>query len=135
MRLRWTPLFLVPLLAGCATFGGRTQPTGVPIEKRPTPRQPAPRDTAVVERIQVEPVVQADERVQLTAKVVADTTEAGAAVRRCLGRKLLPEQEMTIESTLNFLREARQQLELGELSRAEQSARKAKALAASLRCS
>lgn len=124
----------VPPLSGCAIFGG-TRPTGVPIERRPTPKQPAPGDTVAVERIQVEPVVQEDERAVLMAKVVADTTEAGAAVRRCHGRKLLPEQEMTIESTLNFLRETREQLKLGELSRAEQSARKAKALAASLRCS
>ena len=126
-------LAIVPLLSGCAIFGGGQR--GVPIEQRPTPKQPAAGDTVAVERIQVEPVVQEDQRAQLMAKVVADTTEAGAAVRRCLRRKLLPEQEMTIESTLNFLREARDQLELGELSRAEQSARKAKALAASLRCS
>jgi hypothetical protein len=124
----------LPLLSGCAVFGG-AKPTGVPIETRATPKQPASTDTVAVERIRVEPVVQADEREVLMQKVVADTAEAGAAVRRCLGRKLLPEQESTIESTLNFLREARDALRLGELSRAEQSARKAKALAASLRCS
>jgi hypothetical protein len=124
----------LPMVSACAIFGG-AKPTGVPIETRATPKQPAAADTVAVERIRVEPVVQADEREVLMQKVVADTTEAGAAVRRCLGRKLLPEQESTIESTLNFLREARDALRLGELSRAEQSARKAKALAASLRCS
>jgi len=129
-----TVFLALALLPGCAIFGG-ARPAGVPIEKRPTPKQPAPADTVAVERIRVEPVVQADERQLLMEKVVADTTEAGAAVRRCRGRKLLPEQESTIESTLNFLREATDALKLGELSRAEQSARKARALAASLRCS
>jgi hypothetical protein len=125
--------FLLPLVSGCAVFGYRSK--GVPIDQRPTPKQPAASDTVAVERIRVEPVVQANDRALLMAKVVADTAEAGAAVRRCSGRKLLPEQESTIESTLNFLREAKSALRLGELSRAEQGARKAKALAASLRCS
>ncbi len=133
LRLAVATLLVMPLLSGCAMFGGSRE-AGVPIEKRPTPKQPAKADTVAVERIVVEPVVKADERELLMQKVIADTTEAGAAVRRCRGRTLLPEQESTIESTLNFLREARAALELGEISRAEQSARKAKALASSLRC-
>jgi len=133
-RLALAAAALLALLPGCAIFGGQ-RAAGVPIENRPTPKQPAPADTVAVERIRVEPVVEANERDLMMERVVADTTEAGAAVRRCLGRKLLPEQESTIESTLNFLREARDALRLGELSRAEQSARKAKALASSLRCS
>jgi hypothetical protein len=122
-------------LSGCAVFGGGARTTGVPIEQRPTPPQPAARDTIPVERIRVEPVVQEAEREVVMKQNVADTTEAGRAVRRCNGRKLLPEQESTIESTLNFLRDARTALKDGELSRAESNARKAKALAASLRCS
>jgi len=122
-------------LAGCAVFGGGSRATGVPIDQRPTPRQPAKRDTVPVERIHVEPVVEDAERARLLGQIVADTTEAGRDVRRCNGRKLLPEQESTIESTLNFLRDAREALRAGELSRAESNARKAKALAASLRCS
>lgn len=133
-RRRLAVALILPMLSGCAIFGG-AKSSGVPIDRRPTPKPPAATDTVAIERIRVEPVVQADERELLMAKVVADTTEAGAAVRRCQGRNLLPEQESTIESTLNFLREAREALKLGELSRAEQSARKAKALAASLRCS
>jgi hypothetical protein len=131
-------VLLGPALSGCALRGG-AKTTGVPIEQRPTPdqpkaTQPAPRDTVPVERIRVEPVVQDGERALLLQRVVADTTEAGAAIRRCAGRRLLPEQESTIESALNFLRETREALRLGEISRAEQSSRKAKALATSLRC-
>lgn len=128
------PAVTLLFLSGCAVFGGAPGRKGVPIERRPTPAQPA-ADSARVERIQVEPVVQADERAQVMQRIVADTTEAGAAVRRCNGRKLLPEQESTIESTLNFLRDTRAALRAGELSRAESNARKAKALSASLRCS
>jgi hypothetical protein len=125
---------MIVALSGCAVFGG-AGPKGVPIDRRPTPTQPVAQDTVPVDRIQVEPVVQADERALVMQRIVADTTEAGQAVRRCNGRKLLPEQESTIESTLNFLRDTRSALRADELSRAESNARKAKALAASLRCS
>lgn len=129
----WGCAVALVVLPGCAIFGG-SRTTGVPIDKRPTPQQPAANDTAMIERIQVEPVVKADERAQLMQRIVADTTEAGAAVRRCRGRKLLPDQESVIEATLNLLAEARAALRLDELSRAESNARKAKALSSSLRC-
>lgn len=121
--------------SGCAVFGGaHHEVVGVPIEKRPTPKPPPPADTVAVERINVEPVVTEDQRAQLMKRVIADTTEAGAAVRRCAGRKLLPDQETVVEATINLLIEARAALLRDEPARAESLARKARQLSTSLRC-
>ncbi|MGH7729782.1 MAG: hypothetical protein ACRENJ_00860 [Candidatus Eiseniibacteriota bacterium] len=75
-----------------------------------------------------------DERRQTLARIVADTTAAGGSVRRCAGRKLLPDQESVFDTARSLLGQARTALERDELWRAESLARKARQLAASLNC-
>jgi len=75
-----------------------------------------------------------DERRAAQARIVADTTAAGAAVRKCASRKLQPDQESVFETTRSLLEQARSALASDELWRAESLARKARQLAASLDC-
>jgi len=75
-----------------------------------------------------------DERRQTLARIVADTTAAGGAVRRCSGRKLLPDQESVFDTARSLLGQVRGALERDELWRAESLARKARQLASSLNC-
>jgi hypothetical protein len=75
-----------------------------------------------------------EERRATLERVVADTTAAGGAVRKCGSRKLLPDQESVIETTRSLLDQARAALAGDELWRAESLARKARQLAASLDC-
>jgi hypothetical protein len=99
-------------------------PPTVP-DAAPTPEAPPPP---------VESVISPDERRQTLARIVADTTAAGGAVRRCVGRKLLPDQESVFDTARSLLGQARAALEHDELWRAESLARKARQLAASLNC-
>jgi hypothetical protein len=75
-----------------------------------------------------------DERRETLTRIAADTTATGLAVRKCGGRKLLPDQESVFETTRSLLEQARAALGSGELWRAESLARKARQLAASLDC-
>ena len=75
-----------------------------------------------------------EERRQALGRIVADTTAAGGAVRRCADRKLLPDQESVFDTARSLLEQARVALERDELWRAESLARKARQLAASLNC-
>ena len=145
-------------LTGCAARSRRTPP-GVPVESRPTPPAPppetvappdsdrtsvpAPRNTPVhapdTTRANeppppVESVISPDERRQTLARIVADTTAAGGSVRKCAGRKLLPDQESVFDTARSLLGQTRAALERDELWRAESLARKARQLAASLNC-
>jgi hypothetical protein len=79
-------------------------------------------------------VLTPEERRQALARIVADTTSAGTAVRRCTGRKLLPDQESVYDTARSFLEQARAALDRDELWRAESLARKARQLASSLNC-
>lgn len=141
-------------LTGCAARSAKRGPPGVPVDSRPTPPPPpeavAPPDT--VRRNGTPPanpappapepeppppvasVISPDERRQTLARIVADTTAAGGSVRRCAGRKLLPDQESVFDTARSLLGQARTALEHDELWRAESLARKARQLAASLNC-
>ena len=153
MRLALAVLMVSVTLVGCAGRSVRTGPPGVPVDSRPTPPAPPPETTPpapppastppnaapAVEPPQeppppVESVMSPDERRQALTRIVADTTTAGAAVRRCAGRKLLPDQESVYDTARSFLDQARGALERDELWRAESLARKARQLAASLNC-
>ena len=103
-----------------------------------TPRPPAV-DHAVAEPETLPPVavgsvMTPDERRAALARIVADTTATGVAVRKCGSRALLPDQESVLETTRSLLDQARAALERDELWRAESLARKARQLASSLEC-
>lgn len=137
-------------LAGCAHRPPATAPTVTAPEASPAPNGGgAPHDTAHAAPSPappaaepapetppppVESVVSPDERRQALTRIVADTTAAGAAVRRCAGRRLLPDQESVFDTARNLLGQVRAALERDELWRAESLARKARQLASSLNC-
>lgn len=144
-------------LAGCASRAAKRVPPGVPVDSRPTPQPPAPEgqvasaDTvsarATTPKVTpvpeptadpppppVESVISPEERRQTLARIVADTTAAGSAVRRCAGRRLLPDQESVFDTARSLLGQAYEALGRDELWRAESLARKARQLAASLNC-
>jgi hypothetical protein len=155
--------FAALALAGCAGRGKQppgvpvdSRPTP-PTEARPTVDMPAVSDTVPVQPPRVSPgnstppappagttpeappppvesVVSPAERRQALARIVADTTAAGAAVRRCSGRTLLPDQESVFDTARSLLGQTRTALERDELWRAESLARKARQLASSLNC-
>ena len=103
-----------------STGGGAVAP--VPPPAPPPPPPP------------VASVITPEERRQTLARIVADTTAAGGAVRKCGGRKLLPDQESVFDTARSLLGQARDALVKDELWRAESLARKARQLAASLNC-
>lgn len=137
---------------GCAT--ARKRMVGVPIEDRPTPTPPpeetlSPPDTARSGRsasatrapsaepapgASVEAVMSPEERQAAMERIVADTTAAGAAVRSCTGKGLLPDQESVFETTRSYLVQAHAALQRKDLWQAESLARKARQLALSLEC-
>ncbi|MBI3540013.1 MAG: hypothetical protein HY076_07050 [Candidatus Eisenbacteria bacterium] len=125
-------------LAGCAHTPPR-RVVHVPVESRPTPPPPAPDTQQVTTPTDrpappVESVMSADEQKKTRARIVADTTEASAAVKRCAGRQLLPDQESIFDTARNYLEQVRSALKRNELWRAESLARKARQLAGSLDC-
>ena len=137
-------------LAGCAH--GPRRMAGVPIDQRPTPTPPPEANVMPNEPIResspgarsdsgaadgksaVEAVMNADERRAAQQRIVADTTAAGAAVRKCAAKTLLPDQESVFETTRSYLIQARAALVRGELWQAESLARKARQLSLSLEC-
>lgn len=131
-------LVVVALVAGCAHAPPR-RVVHVPVESRPTPPPPPPETTSATVPVDrpappVESVMSADAAKQTRARIIADTTEASAALRRCAGRTLLPDQESVFETTRNYLEQIRAALKRNELWRAESLARKARQLATSLSC-
>lgn len=76
----------------------------------------------------------AAEREQALQRIIADTTAASAAVRKCASKTLLPDQESVFETTRGYLVQARAALRRDELWQAESLARKARQLALSLEC-
>jgi hypothetical protein len=103
-------------------------PSGGP---RVSPVSPAPED---VERVKIESVMTPEERRQAMTRIVADTTAASAAARRCGSRKLLPDQESVLETAQSLLAQTRAALARDEVWRAESLARKSRQLASSLDC-
>ena len=157
MMLRLAMLLLGTLvLVGCASTAARKGPPGVPVDSRPSPPPPppeqeepaagqpkpaptpppatAPPPAPTTPSATVESVMTPDERRQALERIVADTTAAGSAVRRCASRKLLPDQESVFETTRSMLEQARAALARDEVWRAESLARKARQLATSLSC-
>ena len=119
----------VALAAGCGPHRGAT---GVPIDSRPTPPQPGPHDTTVTVRTTPPPSNGSADPAH--AAVVADTTAARAALKRCAGRKLLAEQENSVDSTTRLLMDAHAALLEGDVPRAASLARQAASLARSIGC-
>jgi hypothetical protein len=74
------------------------------------------------------------ERDQTLQRIVADTTAASAAVKKCATKNLLPDQASVFDTTLGYLVQARAALRRNELWEAESLARKARQLASSLEC-
>jgi len=126
---------LLTMLAGCAHQGRYTR--GVPIDARPTPRQPSTEATApapAAESPSQNGESNAKARQTLVARIVADTTAASAAARRCATRTLLPDQESVFDTVRSLLLQTHSAMATGEYTRAESLARKARSLAASLSC-
>ena len=156
MRTVLVLLLSVLALTGCASRAAKRVPPGVPVDSRPTPppppeapvasadtasshpnhtkATPVPEPTPEPPPPPVESVMSPDERRQTLVRIVADTTAAGASVRKCAGRNLLPDQESVFDTARSLLGQARTALERDELWRAESLARKARQLAASLNC-
>ena len=128
-------LCLCTLVTSCAHQPPKRR-VGVNIESRPTPPPP---DSAGVARggaaAKPTPVVMSDQTRRTTlTDLVADTTAARAALQRCVGRKLLPDQEGVFEATTQALIEVRAKLASRDLAGAESRARQAKQLSSSLVC-
>lgn len=131
MHLRNAICLLVMLAAGCATAG-----KGVPIEKRPTPPQPNETQSRGGETPPARPPAElsAEQRASRLSVVASDTMVARAAVIRCAGRKLLPDQEGVYEATVQLLIETRTAIAREDLQRAESLARRARQMSVSLTC-
>jgi hypothetical protein len=99
----------------------------------PAPEKPAV-DNTPPPPVPVGSVMSPEDRRASLARIVADTTAAGTAVRKCGSRKLLPDQASVLETTNSLLEQARAALASDELWRAESLARKARQLAGSLEC-
>lgn len=160
MRGLLAALLAAIALAGCASRMPATAPAQVPpapdpatepVVATPVPADttrrppPPPVQTPPANRVPagepaepppppVEGVMSPGERRQTLERIMADTTAAGASVRRCAGRKLLPDQESVFETARSMLDQTRAALVREELWRAESLARKARQLAASLNC-
>ena len=130
-------LCLCTLATACAHQPPRRR-VGVNIESRPTPTPP---DSASLARggagagARPRPVVMSDQTRRATiSSLAADTTAARAALKRCAGRKLLPDQEGVFDATTSALIDVRAAFASGNLARAESLARQAKQLSTSLTC-
>jgi len=145
MRRALGVTILVLALAGCASQSVRRGPPGVPVDSRPSPAVPteppppnggtaAAPESIPVPAPTVGSAMSPEERRAAQQRIVADTTAAGNAVRKCGSRELLPDQESVIETTRSLLAQTRAALGRDELWRAESLARKARQLAASLNC-
>jgi hypothetical protein len=122
-------------LLACSVAAGCAQRAGVPIESRPTPPQPGPVSGAPAPPAGSAPAPGSPAAVPtLRQRIAADTLAARRALRRCAGRRLLVEQEMTFESITRLLIEARSALGAGRLDRAAVVAREARTLSSSLGC-
>jgi hypothetical protein len=70
----------------------------------------------------------------LRARAVADSAAAGGLIRKCVGKKLLPEDEATLEAVLQLMQRTRVAFAEKNLDLAASYARSARQLAASLSC-
>src|SRR5262249_58922319 len=110
---RAAPSHAAPAPATTTPANGSAAPATPPPSAQPA--EPAPETPPPP----VESVMSPDERRQTISRIVADTTAAGAAVRKCSGRKLLPDQESVFDTARNLLGQVRGALERDELWPAE----------------
>ena len=137
-------LLMVLAAASLSACAHRPRQTGVSVDQRPTPPQPPPEDatkpgstTTTTPPTASPPLntsMSSAEREQTLQRIVADTTAASAAVRKCASKTLLPDQESVFETTRGYLIQARAAMKRDELWQAESLARKARQLALSLEC-
>lgn len=123
---------LIGALAGCAPATTNTRP--VPIDSRPTPPQPEATGTAPSGSTTTPPTEAHKPEPVTEASIAADTLQTHATLERCARRKLLPEQESTVEAVRGSLDGVRTELLRGDLARASSFARQARQLARSLNC-
>jgi hypothetical protein len=120
--------------AGCATFHHAHRPPAsarpVTIESRPTP--PPPESTAAHRARRAPPAAAAASSLRVQA--AHDTAAAGARLRRCADRRLLPDQQNTRDAAAALLAQTRVALLAGDLVRARSLAREARQLSAALNC-
>ena len=133
-RITLGALAALLLVAGCASQSAKTPPAGSQQALLPqaasTPADTAGQvDSASSTETPTEPPPD-----PLWVQATTDTAAAGQKVRRCLGRKLLAEEEATVDATLAQLRQAQAAFAQGNLQLAASRARSAKSLSASLRC-
>ena len=120
--------------AGCAHQPGRPEPAGVNIERRSTPRQPDSTG-AMAAPARPRTVIMTSQTLRgALASIAADTTVARAALSRCSGRKLQPDQDGVWESTTRLLMEVHEALAVVDFAHAQSLARQARQLSASLGC-
>jgi len=119
-------LIVLLLLGGCAHSGHQNHP--VSIDSRPVP--PPPDTTSAAPRHTTHTGTPAPR----ASTIEADTTAVRASLRRCAGRKLLPEDESTVASANQLLADTRTAIAAGDLPRAESLARQARQLVRSLSC-
>jgi len=129
---RLAPLALALLLAGCA-HTSRTK--HVPIESRPTPPQPTTGGaTTTKPKPATAPHATPSSTASLHHRVANDTLAVHAAMARCAGRTLLPDQGSTMDAVNSLLADVRLALAQGDATHAESLARQARSLASSLGC-
>ena len=120
------------LAAGCAAFGRHREPAHVRVESRPTPPQPdSSRSNAARSR---HTTVSPSASKLYRQEISRDTAAARAALQRCAGRKLLPDQESVFDATNDLLERSRASVAQGDLSVAASYARQARQLSSSLNC-
>ena len=119
------------ILMGCA--GGPAHHVGVPIDSRPTPQQPD--SSGVVHAEPAKPPGMTSQTLHSAeAHINADTTATQAVLARCVGRKLLPDEEGIVDSANQLLADVRAAITASDLVRAQSLARQARQLTTSLHC-
>jgi hypothetical protein len=131
---RRAPLARLLWVAGALLALGACMPShrAVPIDSRPTPLQPGSTDTtALVHPNGTQRPPSPESR---RDRIVQDTLSTHATLERCAKRRLLPEQESTMDSVRQLLAETQLALVGEDLARAESLARRALQLSRSLSC-
>jgi len=123
----------MPALGGCAHQAYR-EPAGVNIDRRPTPLQPDSTHRADAPSRARTVVMTSQTLRSAVASIAADTSAARAALDRCAGRTLQPDQDGVRDATTRLLAEVHDALAVIDFARAQSLARQARQLSASLDC-
>lgn len=124
----WMLCLMLAVVPGCAH-------KPVSIDERPRPAQPPPAsDTthAVVPTQPTQPTPSGTE--SLHSLAVRDTLAASQALQNCAGKKLLPDEENTVDAVTSTLAQARAAMARGDMTQARSLARNARQLSTSLTC-